>query len=398
MEPRTNALSSGDDVAEDLRAVMRRVADLIEPRLEELVTAMVELYCDQIPGYTLIPEEITRQNTLDTVLVWLAEVRSGVLPEQSDGTEIAELARRWWSLGTPLDLSLRTIQLGARRVIEFARHETAELEIDPDRLNEVMDLGWRWAILNAAVVGNVYRREQVGAARRDAARLADFLRDMALGRMTEQRLADDSKLYRLDLSIRYFTIRMSVPTQADASTAEGHIRRAGATSEQRAVQATVDGQIYALAPRRPTAPDGMTIAIGPAVPLSDAHRSFADAEDALRTALAFNVTGTVDLPALLPLPIATAARDLAARLSDERLARLDELGQSGADIEKTVLALLDHDKNVEETARALHLHRNSVRHRVSRFQEFTGLDIQRTDDLITTWWLLKWRQAQGRTD
>lgn len=45
--------------------------------------------------------------------------------------------------------------------------------------------------------------------------------------------------------------------------------------------------------------------------------------------------------------------------------------------------------------RAMHVHRNSVRHRVSRFQEFTGLDIQQTDDLITTWWLLKWRYASG---
>ena len=63
----------------------------------------------------------------------------------------------------------------------------------------------------------------------------------------------------------------------------------------------------------------------------------------------------------------------------------------------TVLTLLDQNQSIEETAAAMHLHRNTVRYRVTRFRELTGLDIRRTHDLVTTWWLLEWRRARTRS-
>jgi DNA-binding PucR family transcriptional regulator len=128
--------------------------------------------------------------------------------------------------------------------------------------------------------------------------------------------------------------------------------------------------------------------------LQEVHRSFAEAEEALATARAFGVTGLVELTALGPLPLATAAGNLAARLEREHFCELDKLGRTGEEIEQTMLTLLDLDQNVDATAARLHLHRNTVRYRVTRFRNLTGLDLRRTDDLVTAWWLLKWRQAR----
>jgi hypothetical protein len=71
-----------------------------------------------------------------------------------------------------------------------------------------------------------------------------------------------------------------------------------------------------------------------------------------------------------------------------------ELGRTGEEIEQTTLTLLDLDQNVDATAGRMHLHRNTVRYRVNRFRGLTGLDLRRTDDRVTAWWLLKWRQAR----
>ncbi len=79
------------------------------------------------------------------------------------------------------------------------------------------------------------------------------------------------------------------------------------------------------------------------------------------------------------------------------LAALDALGPRRRELEATVLALLDRDHNIDATAAALHLYRNSTRYRVGRFRDLTGLDLRRTEDLVTTWWLLKRRQA-ARTE
>ena len=101
----------------------------------------------------------------------------------------------------------------------------------------------------------------------------------------------------------------------------------------------------------------------------------------------------VDLGSLGPLPLVTEAPALADRLSRRHLSALDAQGPRGAEIEETVLALFDLDHSVEATAAALHLHRNRIRYRVRRFEELTGLDLRRTEDLVTAWWLLKRRRA-----
>lgn len=44
-------------------------------------------------------------------------------------------------------------------------------------------------------------------------------------------------------------------------------------------------------------------------------------------------------------------------------------------------------------ARRLTVHPNTVRYRVKRFEQLTGLDLRRTEDLVTSWWLLNRRRA-----
>jgi hypothetical protein len=379
----------------DVRVGFMRLAEQLEPRLDELAAELTELYREQIPGYADVPAGSVRKNTRAILDVWLHQVRNGQPPEDADEESIAAHGRRWASMNIPLDLIARSLQLGARKVVAVAREHAAELGIETAVLYEIQDRAWNWATVNSSVLGDVQREHAVTAARRDASRRADFLRDLASGRLTAERLTDEAEIYGLDLSQPYFTVCADGHDLVPGCELEAQVRRSGATSEHRVLQTIVEGRFLAVAPKRPTAPAGTTLAVGPASLLAEAHASFAEAEQALATARAFAVTGTVDLYSLCPLPIVTASGSLAAEMSSLRFAKLDALGHSGADIEQTVRTLLDFNHSVEETAAALHLHRNTVRHRVTRFRELTGLDLQQTDDLITIWWLLKWRQTNG---
>jgi DNA-binding PucR family transcriptional regulator len=91
---------------------------------------------------------------------------------------------------------------------------------------------------------------------------------------------------------------------------------------------------------------------------------------------------------------AVGADDLAEALERRHFEALDREGQSGRDVEETVRALLEHDQNADDVSRAMHVHRNTVRYRLGRFRELTGLDLRRTDDLVTAWWLLARRAAR----
>ena len=78
------------------------------------------------------------------------------------------------------------------------------------------------------------------------------------------------------------------------------------------------------------------------------------------------------------------------------MSALDAAGRSSTEIEATVRLYLDCDQQVPEVARRLAVHQNTVRYRLHRFTTLTGLDVRRTEDLVTAWWLLnRRRRATG---
>jgi PucR C-terminal helix-turn-helix domain len=374
-----------------LRLANVAAAAFLEPRMEEIVADLGELLREQLPSYGAQAPDTVREGIRVVLGVALTRLREGRPLDEADAGALSAPARRWADEGRPLDP--RTFQLGARHVMSVVAEHAGELEIDDRTLFAMQDRVWGWATVGAEILADAHRHHEVTMARRDAARRADFLRDLAAGRMTVERLADESEAYGLDAGRPYFAVCAYCGSGPAAEALEGHVRRSGATTERRALQVVVDGRLLAVTPQVPAAFDGVVLAVGPATMLQDARGSFAEATEALITARAFDITGIVDLGVLGPLPLVTEADTLAARLSARHFRELDQRGQAGLEIETTVSMLLELDRNVEATAERLHLHRNSVRYRVGRFRELTGLDVRRTEDLVTTWWLLKRRQS-----
>jgi hypothetical protein len=376
---------------ERMRLANIAAAAFLDARREEVVADLGELLREQLPSYGAEALDTVRESVGIVLGVALARLREGRPPEEADAEALSEPARRWAEEGRPLDP--RSFQLGARHVVSVVAEHAGDLDIDDRTLFAIQGRVWAWATMCASILADAHREHEVAIARRDAARRADFLRDLAAGRMTLERLARESEAYGLDLSRTYFAVCADCGEGAVAAALEAHVRRSGATTDRRTLQVVVDGRLLAVTPQVPAAFDGTVLAVGPARLLEDAHASFAEATEALITARAFNTTGIVDLGALGPLPLVTEAGALAARLSARHFRELDERGQAGLEIEDTVRTLLDLDRNIQATAEQLHLHRNSVRYRVDRFRELTGLDLRRTEDLVTTWWLLKRRQS-----
>ena len=305
-----------------------------------------------------------------------------------------ELSRRahGWATTLPFDVIAESFHVSARRFVALVTESASELELDAALVVAVQDRAWEWAMFAARVIADVQREQAVAAARRDASRRAEFLRDLALGQVTAARRVEESAVYGLDAAQPYFGV-VALCDDPAGSALEARIRESGATSTHRVLQATIDGRLLALAPRRPRAPAGATVAVGPPMHLSDVHQSFVEAEEALAAATAFGIIGTVDLTAVGPLTLVTVADRVAARLADRYFG---DLGEGFREVEDTVRTLLDLDQSIEETAAVMHLHRNTVRYRVTRFRELTGLDIRRTHDMVTAWWLLEWRRARTR--
>ncbi len=122
------------------------------------------------------------------------------------------------------------------------------------------------------------------------------------------------------------------------------------------------------------AASGCLAAIGPAVPLGHANRSFRWARQALALAsrgLAHGADGIIRCDEQLATLVLLADAELAGVLSGQALAPLRRLRPDQADrLAETLLAWLESADNAETAARHLHVHPQTVRYRL---RQLTGL-------------------------
>jgi hypothetical protein len=151
--------------------------------------------------------------------------------------------------------------------------------------------------------------------------------------------------------------------------------------------------IVAELPRSPAA--AAVIGFGPAVAISEAARSVALAGRAAETAVAMGFEGLVSIDDLrLRCPLVSEA-DIGEGLVRRYLAPLDGLGEFGAAVRSSLVAYLDNGLRVDPTARAQGVHPNTLRNRLARFEQLTGADLRRIDDVVELWWALRRRELAG---
>jgi DNA-binding PucR family transcriptional regulator len=162
----------------------------------------------------------------------------------------------------------------------------------------------------------------------------------------------------------------------------------------------VDGsELKALIPGTPDArPEvpaqaadlGWTLGFGAPAAATDLPHADRQAARALQRAIAARVPAVVHVEDPLTvhgLVPPAAARDLART----RFAPLDEAGPPGAPVLlDTLRTWLTLHGSWDRTAAALHVHRNTVRHRLSRVAEVLDVDLQDPGVRMELWFALEW--------
>ena len=141
---------------------------------------------------------------------------------------------------------------------------------------------------------------------------------------------------------------------------------------------------------------GVVVGVGPPARLAAIPAAFAMASRALQTALAFGQEGTFSLADLSIRPAILSDEALGQAFTGRHLEPLRALGRLGAELEDTLRVYLEQEMRIEETAKTLHVHPNTLRHRLRRFEDATGANLRRPADIIELWWALE-RRRLGRT-
>ncbi|MGW7525957.1 PucR family transcriptional regulator [Streptomyces sp. NPDC054783] len=136
----------------------------------------------------------------------------------------------------------------------------------------------------------------------------------------------------------------------------------------------------------------MTAGLGSSVDLAAVHRSFRTAGRMLEAARAYGLRGVYDLSDLSWRVAVVAEPELGESLLDRCLRPLEAEGEFGALIEESVREYLKRGRHIREAARSAHVHVNTVRYRLRRFEEFTGTSLDAPDTAVELGWALAARE------
>ena len=302
---------------------------------------------------------------------------------ESRGPSTAELdhyrayGRGRAEMGIPLNEVLGVWRMSSREILEEVS-VVARLERLPDDLiltmtNELLDT------FDVAIRAYTAGHQEVELARvgREHQRRADFVRSLLLGISDPAEVGRAAASYGLDPRVTYVAFR----SRSTAALSEPWLA-------EEVFVASVDGDIAGILATVPDIEDGPTVGVGDAAPLHGVAASFQQASRCLETAVAFGLRGVFNLDQLGILPAVVADPELGDRLVRRYLEPLGS-GTSAALLRETLECHLSNGQRVERTASAMFVHQNTVRYRLSRFSDLTGIELRSPVSSFELWWALQ---------
>lgn len=131
---------------------------------------------------------------------------------------------------------------------------------------------------------------------------------------------------------------------------------------------------------------------GPRRRLEDLGRSFRLASRLLLTADVFDLQGPTELTRVGLLAAVVGDADIGSELVKHYLEPVGA-GSAARTIIDTVERHLDTGMHIETTAEMLVVHPNTIRYRISRFEELADADLRSPVTAARVWWAIKHQRA-----
>jgi hypothetical protein len=368
------------------RALPAELADAIEPELPAATEEILATIAREVPDYARPLEGgfgvAIRTGVSEALRQFVALIRDPDAGREPGRDVYVGLGRGELREGRTLDALQSAYRVGARvawrRVSAAARRHGA----DAEQLGVLAEAIFAYIdeLSADSVEGYAQAQRELEGERQRRRRelLALLLRDPP-AEETDLRAAAQAAGWRLPRSA------------APLAVAESDLVRVGRRLPTDVLVGSVEGMGCALvsgaaSPSRTaeleSATESLIAALGPVVPRTELGSSWALAKAALRAAEAGALEGPSPILAeenLADLLIFESG-GLAERLAESRLAPLAELTPAGrARMEETALAFVQHGGNAAAMARALHLHPQTIRYRLTRLRELFGEELEDPD-------------------
>jgi hypothetical protein len=360
----------------------------------------VDDYCDRflkstreyVAGYDTLSDEEIRESARFFVEGEINELASYRIPDDALRDQLERHAMQRVAQGVSIETLSLGFRVGTREMLTLIDSIAAEVDLPADLLLAIHDSSWEFANEAATVFARVHRELTVERARLDAERRAAYARGLLDGSIPIDQIHRDAALFGLDPRRDYTPIVARTASSADGDHLRRAIATAARTTPDRLLFVDLGELVGCIASVNPSdVGAGAPFGVGTPSPLDALANGFEEAVLALETAERFGLHGSVRLQDLGPKPLVLSESKAAIGLENRHFSRLDDV-RVGDETEETARVYLVCDQHAATTAARLTVHPNTVRYRIGQFRELTGLDVRRTEDLMTAWWLLNRRR------
>ena len=373
--------------------VLRRIVERAD--LELFTDRVVDSFWEQPAFQQLRPKrDDTRawvRWNLDLVIRWLT---CGEPPNQSEIAVLRKQAQAQADGGFPADMIPANFRRGAR----FAWRAMLEAATDAERpaLVESADLLFEYVDRVSRIYSEVYE----SAAKKSAPTVEEIAAGDLLRRITaeEAPLTEDHRLaerigFRIERAARPFVI--AIPGRS----AQHHAELAARLRRRHALAAAEGRRVIGLsnlrAPWTALALDGKAIiAQSPPAIGGERGQALEELRGAVAIAAAHGRAGEIDLGDYLPELLLSRSPRLASQISARIYSPLDG---DHAELASTLNSLIKNNFEKGRVAASLHVHRNTLRDRIARISELTGVDLEGAEGRGVAWlaWLARGDGARG---
>ena len=373
-------------------AVRALVAEL-DAEGDALADEVVERIRAAVPDFRRLPRGTLRRAVQDTMRRELAALHGVRAPTPDELEGSARIARERAEQGLSVEsvLHAHRVAVGVvwARFGELARERGAGVAT----VLAFSETLWRWADAVMDVVAAAHREVELQLAREEQQRRDAFVLALLTGSTALGELRGEGATFGVDPEREYLPFRARAHA-GDATKALSH-RTAVALAGDQGLVTGLDGDVIGITTRRPLPIAGLTVGLGRPSTLETLPAAFSEASRALQTAVAFSHEGVHSLADLSILPAVLVDGALGDAFVARYLEPLAAMGRHGIEVEATLRVWLETGMRIDDTARALHVHPNTLRHRLRRFEESTDANLRNSRDVMEVWWALERRRLVG---
>ncbi|MFC7531483.1 helix-turn-helix domain-containing protein [Actinoplanes sp. GCM10030250] len=309
-------------------------------------------------------------------------------PTEAELSFVEELGVTRARQGVPIEAVLSAIHVAERAIWARARELAGSEGVGADRLLDARELYDDWADAVRARLITAHRAAKIGTEPQRGGRDAAILRRLLQGGSAAALAVAEAGLPVAD----GLWVLVTRPGAERALREHLPVLCAVVDDLLIGVLSREPSSLvpFSLVPSSPVPSSPVPTAglAGPAEPekLAPVQRLAAAALAAAETT---GRTGVVHIADVAWLAALTERADLAAVLLDRHQRAWATLGSNAEPVARAVLTWLESDRDVTVAGGKLFVHPNTVRNRVQRFAEVTGIDPVSTFGATNAWWLCR---------